>query len=404
MFLLSHMLKKFIRKGSLQIIDADQKTFIFGNGTAPFVVLRFHDKKLPLKLFLNPELRAGEAYMDGSMTFETGGVYDLLTLFGLNRTALGSYPLQSLLRKIWKALRGLQQYNPVKKSKQNVAHHYDLSKRLYELFLDKDLQYSCAYFKSPQDTLEQAQENKKEHIAAKLHLKKGQKVLDIGCGWGGLALYLARHADVEVLGVTLSTEQLDVARARAKDMKLDHRVRFELMDYRDVSGSFDRIVSVGMFEHVGAGHYDEFFAKVKELLTDDGIALLHSIGHMSPPGTTSPWIRKYIFPGGYSPALSETFAATERNYLWVSDVEILRLHYAETLKAWRERFEKNRAEIASLYDERFCRMWEFYLISAEMVFRQGSSMVFQMQLAKDRAAAPLVRVYENDIEPLALSA
>ena len=399
MLLLSHMLKKFITVGTLNIIDASGKRHEFGDTTQPSVTLRFHNKSLPRKLFLNPELHTGEAYMDGTLTFDGGGVYELLTLFGMNRKSLGTYPLQKALRKVWKAFRKLQQHNPAKKSQSNVAHHYDLSRKLYELFLDDDMQYSCAYFKTPEDTLEEAQLNKKQHIADKLHIKDGQKILDIGCGWGGMALYLASLADVQVLGVTLSKEQLAHAKERAKAMGLEHRVKFELMDYRHVKGPFDRIVSVGMFEHVGVGHYDEFFAKMKALLTEDGIALLHSIGHISPPGTTGPWLRKYIFPGGYSPALSEVFASTERNYLWISDMEVLRLHYAETLKAWHKRFEKNRAEIAELYDERFCRMWEFYLISCEMAFRRGSAMVFQLQMAKTPTAAPLVREYANQLNP-----
>ena len=398
MFLLSHMLKKFIRKGTLRIHDADGKLYSFGDETEPVVTLRFHDKSLAFKIFKNPELHTGEAYMDGTLTFEDSGVYDLLTLFGMNRHSLGSYPLQNVLRKVWKAFRTLQQHNPAKKSQQDVAHHYDLSRRLYELFLDEDLQYSCAYFLSPQDSLEEAQANKKRHIAAKLRLQDGQKILDIGCGWGGMALYLASLAEVEVTGVTLSKEQLEVARARAKELGLDHRVKFELQDYRHLEGPFDRIVSVGMFEHVGVGHYDEFFTKVKSLLSDDGLALIHSIGHMSPPGTTGPWIRKYIFPGGYSPSLSEVCAATERAYLWVTDVEVLRMHYADTLKAWRDRFEANRAEIEEIYDARFCRMWEFYLISAEMAFRRGSSMVLQIQLSKECLATPITRDYMHEAE------
>lgn len=391
MFLLSHMLTRFIRRGSLTIIDAEGVSHHFGDGTGEAVQLRFHDPKLPNKLFRNPELVTGEAYMDGTLTFDQGNVYALLALFGQNRSSAQSYPWQRMLRAAWRSVRRIRQYNPIGKAQQNVAHHYDLSRKLYALFLDEDLQYSCAYFKSEHDALEKAQENKKAHIAEKLYLKDGQRVLDIGCGFGGMALYLAKQADIHITGITLSSEQLDVARARAKAEGLQERVQFELIDYRKITGQFDRIVSVGMFEHVGVTHYDTFFSTLKSLLTDDGIALLHSIGHVSPPGTTSPWIRKYIFPGGYAPAMSEVFTATERNYLWVSDVEILRLHYAETLRHWRERFEANRAEIESMYDARFGRMWEFYLSSCEMVFRQGSSMVFQLQLASKRDAVPLTR-------------
>ncbi len=268
------------------------------------------------------------------------------------------------------------------RAQEHVAHHYDLSRELYELFLDKDLQYSCAYFRTEEDTLEEAQLNKKRHIAAKLALRPGQRVLDIGCGWGGLALHLAQEAGVDVLGVTLSTEQHKVAVERAAALGLSDRVRFELRDYREVTERFDRIVSVGMFEHVGVPHYPEFFGKINELLVDDGVMLLHSIGRMSPPGTTGHWLRKYIFPGGYSPALSEVFEVTEQNQLWVTDLEMLRTQYAHTLREWQLRFQANRDRAAALYDERFCRMWEFYLICAEMVFRHGSGLVFQMQLAR----------------------
>jgi cyclopropane-fatty-acyl-phospholipid synthase len=295
-------------------------------------------------------------------------------------------------------LRTFNQHNPIGKAQQNVAHHYDLSRELYELFLDKDMQYSCAYFLSPDDSLETAQDNKRRHIAAKLKLVPGQKVLDIGCGWGGLAIEIAKRADVEVLGVTLSKEQLKVATERAETLGLDNRVRFELLDYRSITERFDRIVSVGMFEHVGVIRYDEFFKKIFNLLIDDGFAVLHSIGHMSPPGSASPWLRKYIFPGAYAPAISEVFAATERQHLWVNDVEVMRVHYADTLVEWNKRFQENRQRIAELYDERFCRMWEFYLISAETMFRTGAGMVFQMQLSRTRDAAPLSRNYMFDIE------
>jgi cyclopropane-fatty-acyl-phospholipid synthase len=279
-----------------------------------------------------------------------------------------------------------------------VAHHYDLGNAFYKLFLDEGLFYSCAYFRDEHETLEQAQRNKCRLIAAKLNLKPGQKVLDIGCGWGGLARYLADIADVEVTGVTLSREQHALAVDAIAAAGLGNRVRIELKDYRALSERFDRIVSVGMFEHVGVGHYGEFFAKVNELMNDDGVMLLHSIGKMSPPGTASSWLRKYIFPGAYSPALSEVFPAVETNSLWVTDLEFLRVHYATTLRHWQDRFEANRAAIAQMYDERFCRMWEFYLISAEMMFRTGSQEVFQMQLARKRDAAPIVRDYVTDMQ------
>ncbi|MBT8440841.1 MAG: cyclopropane-fatty-acyl-phospholipid synthase family protein [Gammaproteobacteria bacterium] len=398
MKLLTHMLRKFIRRGTLRVIEADGHLTEIVGTDAPFATIRLSDPSLPLKLFRNPELYAGEAYMDGTLTFEDCMLEDFLGLFSINRATIANYPLQSVLRSISKLVRTFQQHNPIGRAQQNVSHHYDLSEELYRLFLDEDMQYSCAYFENGDETLEQAQEKKKRHIAAKLRLEDGQKILDIGCGWGGMALYLARCANVEVLGVTLSEEQHRVAVERARAAGLDDRVRFELRDYRHVNERFDRIVSVGMFEHVGVRRYDEFFGKVFELLTEDGLGLLHSIGHMSPPSTASPWLRKYIFPGAYSPALSEVFAATERQHLWISDVEVLRVHYADTLVEWNRRFQANRERVAELYDERFCRMWEFYLISAETMFRTGAQMVFHMQFARNREAAQLTRDYMFETE------
>jgi cyclopropane-fatty-acyl-phospholipid synthase len=391
-------LKSFIRTGTLNVIDAAGETHIFRGTPGPEVTMRLTDPTLYRTLFFNPELAAGEAYMDGRMSFEDSTLRDFLTLFSVNRLSLGSYPLQKVLRKISRGLKRFQQSNPVGKAQKNVAHHYDIGNDFYRLFLDQGMQYSCAYFTSDGNTLEEAQQNKLRLIASKLNLKAGQHVLDIGCGWGDMALYLARMESVNVLGVTLSREQCSLANERAKQLGVAGRVRFELRDYRDVTERFDRIVSVGMFEHVGAHHYDEFFAKVNELMTDDGIMLLHSIGHMSPPGTASPWLRKYIFPGAYSPALSEVFTSVEQNSLWVTDLEFLRLHYAKTLAHWERRFQTNRALVAQMYDERFCRMWEFYLISAEMMFRTGSQLVFHMQLAKRRDAAPIVRDYVTDVQ------
>jgi cyclopropane-fatty-acyl-phospholipid synthase len=336
--------------------------------------------------------------MDGRMSFEDSTLRDFLTLFSLNRLSLASYPLQKVLRRVSRMFKKGQQANPIGKAQQNVAHHYDLGNDFYKLFLDEGLQYSCAYFTNDDETLEQAQRNKLRLLAAKLNLSPGLKILDIGCGWGDLALYLARLADVEVVGVTLSKEQFELANARARKAGLDNRVRFELKDYRNVEDRFDRIVSVGMFEHVGVHHYGEFFGKINELMDDDGLALIHSIGHMSPPGTASPWLRKYIFPGAYSPALSEVFEVVEQNSLWVTDLEFLRLHYAKTLAHWAQRFEANRDKVEAMYDARFARMWEFYLISAEMMFRTGSQLVFHMQLARKRDAAPIVRDYITDLQ------
>lgn len=398
MFPLSEMLKSFVKVGSLTVIDAEGKTHVFAGGAGPEATMRLTDPTLYRKLFFNPELHAGEAYMDGRMSFPGSNLRAFLTLFSVNRLSLGNQPLQKVLRRVSRGLKRFQQANPVGKAQQNVAHHYDLGNAFYKLFLDTEMFYSCAYFRDEQETLEQAQRNKCRLIAAKLNLKPGQRVLDIGCGWGGLARYLAQIADVNVTGVTLSKEQHALAVDSIKARGLDSRVSILLRDYRELTGKFDRIVSVGMFEHVGVGHYGEFFAKVNELMTDDGVMLLHSIGHMSPPGTASPWLRKYIFPGAYSPALSEVFPAVENNSLWVTDLEFLRVHYATTLRHWHDRFEKNRTVVAEMYDERFCRMWEFYLISAEMMFRTGSQEVFHMQLARKRDAAPIVRDYITDVQ------
>jgi cyclopropane-fatty-acyl-phospholipid synthase len=392
------MMKSFVRVGTLKIIDADGKVHVFSGQPGPNVTMRLSDRSLYHKLVFNPELNAGEAYMDGRMSFEDSTLRDFLTLFSLNRLSLSSYPLQKVLRRVSRMFKKGQQANPIGKAQQNVAHHYDLGNDFYKLFLDEGLQYSCAYFTNDDNTLEQAQRNKLRLLAAKLNLSPGLKILDIGCGWGDLALYLARLADVEVVGVTLSKEQFELANARARKAGLDNRVRFELKDYRKVEDRFNRIVSVGMFEHVGVHHYGEFFGKINELMDDDGLALIHSIGHMSPPGTASPWLRKYIFPGAYSPALSEVFEVVEQNSLWVTDLEFLRLHYAKTLAHWAQRFEANRDKVEAMYDARFARMWEFYLISAEMMFRTGSQLVFHMQLARKRDAAPIVRDYITDLQ------
>ncbi len=401
MFPLSMLLRSFIRTGSLTVIDASGAKHVFGNpgasgGGAPDVTMRLTDASLYRKLFLNPELHAGEAYMDGRMSFPGSSLRDFLTLFSLNHQAFSAFPMQKAFQRVSKGLKRFQQANPVGKAQTNVAHHYDIGNAFFELFLDRGLFYSCAYFREEGESLEAAQINKCRLIAAKLQLKPGMKVLDIGSGWGGLAMYLARAADVEVLGVTLSKEQHALAEKRARDAGLSSRVRFELTDYRALTQKFDRIVSVGMFEHVGVAHYGEFFTKINDLLADNGLMLLHSIGKMSPPGVASPWMRKYIFPGAYSPALSEVFPAVETNSLWVTDLEFLRVHYATTLRHWHQRFEANRAKVAAMYDETFCRMWEFYLISAEMMFRNGSQEVFHMQLAKKRDAAPIVRDYVVD--------
>jgi len=336
--------------------------------------------------------------MEGTLTIEEGSLYDFIDLLAANLEGLPEGFLGRFLNGSVGVLRRLHQYNPVSRAARNTAHHYDLSDRLYELFLDHDRQYSCAYFCDSGEDLDTAQLNKKRHIAAKLLTRPGQRVLDIGSGWGGLALYLASECGVDVTGLTLSAEQHRVAVRRAAAAGLSDRVRFHLRDYRQEFGHYDRIVSVGMFEHVGLNHYDAFFAQLKSLLVPDGVALLHSIGRMDGPGSTHPWIRKYIFPGGYFPALSEVLPVVERSKLWVTDVEILRLHYAETLKSWRQRFERNRDRLRAIYDERFCRMWEMYLVGSEVAFRRGGCMVFQMQLAKAVDSVPMTRDYMLDWE------
>ena len=400
MYLLDKMLARAIAIGRLEIIDATGAHHVYEGAPGPHVTVRLNDAKLHQKLFLNPELHVGEAYMDGRLVVEQGSIRDLLTLFAENRTSFRGHPVQKLLRGTTKKLKRFLQRNTVKKSRENVRHHYDLSNAFYKLWLDQDMLYSCAYFSSPEDSLEQAQQNKLRHIAAKLDLKPGMRVLDIGCGWGGMALYLAKACDVEVVGVTLSTEQLAFAREDAKRRGLDHRVTFELIDYREVKGPFDRIVSVGMFEHVGVAQFDAYFGKIKELLKEGGLALVHSIGRKGGPGQTGAWVRRYIFPGGYSPALSETLQSIERSGLWVTDVEILRLHYAKTLRIWEQRFQMHRDEITKMMDERFCRMWEFYLIASELSFSHGKHMNFQIQLTKDVSAAKLTRDYMFEKEKL----
>jgi cyclopropane-fatty-acyl-phospholipid synthase len=396
--LLKQLFRHLIRKGTLRYIDAQGQTHVFAGEPGDTVTVRIHDPKLAWRLFLNPRLRLGEAYMDGSLTIEDGTIYDFLDLIGHNMMIAPRGILSPLYNGFGNFFRSVQQFNPLGRAQRNVAHHYDLSDTLYDLFLDGDRQYSCAYFTAPDQPLEIAQANKKRHIAAKLLLKPGQRVLDIGCGWGGLALYLGKECDVEVLGLTLSKQQLQVARRRAAAAGLAERVRFELLDYRQATGIFDRIVSVGMFEHVGVVHYPTFFRKVKDLLTEDGVALLHSIGRADGPGITNPWIRKYIFPGGYSPAISEVAPVVERTGLFITDIEVLRLHYAETLLAWRTRFLANRDKVRALYDDRFCRMWEFYLAGSEMAFRQQGHVNFQMQLAKQVDAVPITRDYITDWE------
>ncbi len=395
------LLNKVFKRGTLTVIWPDGSAGTYGSGL-PKAAVRVHGRSTLLAIALRPDLAFGEAYMDGRVTVEEGSIADVIEL-ALSNVPPGSERWITKARaRLRMYARPVTQFNPLKRSRTNVAHHYDLSGALFDLFLDADRQYSCAYFAHPAMTLEEAQAAKKRHIAAKLNLDRpGLKVLDIGSGWGGLALDLARDAKADVLGVTLSTEQLAMSNTRAQSSGLADRCRFELADYRSLTGRFDRVVSVGMFEHVGVNHYGAFFAKLRDLLAPDGVALLHTIGRTDGPGAADPWTTKYIFPGSYAPAMSEVLTAIERSGLYVMDVEILRLHYAETLKAWRTRFLTNRAKAAALYDERFCRMWELYLASAEMSFRYARNVVFQFQLAKRIDAVPITRDYMLDSEQAA---
>jgi cyclopropane-fatty-acyl-phospholipid synthase len=396
--LLARLFERIIRKGRLRVIDARGREHCFAGSPACDVAIRLHDPALHWKLLVRPRLYLPEAFVDGTLTIKEGSLYDLLDLLAVNLEGLPAGPVTSLLNGSLALFRRIHQYNPVARARRNAAHHYDLSDELYELFLDRDRQYSCAYFHDGDDDLDTAQLAKKRHLAAKLLIRPGHRVLDIGSGWGGLALYLATKCGADVTGLTLSVEQHKAATQRAAAAGLADRVRFLLRDYREERGRYDRIVSVGMFEHVGVNHYKVFFERLKSLLAPDGVALLHSIGRMDGPGATHPWIRKYIFPGGYIPALSEVVPVVERLKLWITDVEILRLHYAETLQSWRRRFEHNRDRLRAIYDERFCRMWEVYLTGSEIAFRRGGCMVFQMQLAKEVDSVPIIRDYMLDWE------
>jgi cyclopropane-fatty-acyl-phospholipid synthase len=394
---LDAILKRFITRGRLAVRWPDGSTRVYAGppGSGSEAAIRLRDERTVRRLVLRPALGFGEAYMDGALEAEGCSIYDVLDVAADNVMANGNgHPVARLHASLAVARRRLDQFNRAPRARRNAAHHYDLNGRLYSLFLDRDRQYSCAYFPRGDETLEEAQAAKKRHIAAKLCLDRPElEILDIGSGWGGLALTLARDYGARVLGITLSAEQLNESRARAAADGLQDRVSFELLDYRAVERRFDRIVSVGMFEHVGVGYYRAFFETVARCLAPDGVALLHAIGRNEGPGSTNPWIAKYIFPGGYCPALSEVFPAIERSRLLTTDMEILRLHYAETLRHWRRRFAANRDAIAALYDERFCRMFEFYLAGAEVSFRRENMIVFQIQLAHEQTAVPLTRDY-----------
>jgi len=396
--LLDKVMQRFVSKGALTVILPDGTSTTYGTGGKPSATIKINDPALPMALVKNPELVAGEAYMDGRLEMVDCTIHDFLTVFANNRDGLRKGPIRSKVKAWNKKIKRWHQRNPRAASSVNVKAHYDISNELYKMFLDEDMQYSCAYFSDPYMTLEEAQLAKKRHIAAKLDLKAGQRVLDIGCGWGGMAMHLAKEHGVKVVGVTLSTQQHALAIERVKAAGLEDLVDIRLQDYRDVEGPFDRIVSVGMFEHVGIGHFAEYFETIRELLTDEGVALVHSIGRKGGPGTTGAWIRKYIFPGGYSPALSETFAEIEKAGLWVSDCEILRLHYAYTLAEWNKRCQAQKAEIVEMMGEEFFRMWEFYLSISELSFQLGKHMNFQIQLTKDVHALPVTRDYMVDEE------
>jgi cyclopropane-fatty-acyl-phospholipid synthase len=390
---LERVLRQIVKRGSLAVTDAEGRQQLFGDGTGEQLAFRLADRATELKLSVYPEFVIGEAYMDGRLQLEGGSIFDLLSLFLSNIEGRELHPVLKWPARVRRLFKDLQQFNPASRARRNVAHHYDLSGALYDLFLDRDRQYSCAYFEMTDQSLEDAQLAKKRHLAAKLAIKPGMKVLDIGSGWGGLGLYLAEVCGAEVLGITLSEEQHKLSNERAAQRGVADRVSFKLLDYRKLEGRFDRIVSVGMFEHVGVVHYGQFFRRVRNLLTDDGIGLLHSINRSDGPGVTSKWIAKYIFPGGYIPALSEVVPVMESSNLYITDVEILRLHYAETLKEWARRFADHRDRAREIYDERFCRMWEFYLAAAETSFRYGGMNNFQIQFARHQNVLPLTRDY-----------
>jgi cyclopropane-fatty-acyl-phospholipid synthase len=397
MWLLDRLLRRAINRGALDLTTHDGTLHRYGDPAADAVRIRLTDAATAGRIARNPALGAGEAFVDGRLLVEDGDVLQLLDLVSGNLRWDRSNALRVALWNQQRLAARWDELNARARSKRNVAHHYDLSDSLYDLFLDEERQYSCAYFREgnqgPDSDLSQAQRDKLDHIAKKLCLKPGMRVLDIGCGWGGMARHIHKVSGAEVLGVTLSEEQLRYARAKAEEMGISGKVRYELMDYRDVKGPFDRIVSVGMFEHVGRPNYGTYFDTVARLLTEDGIALIHTIGRAGGPGATDPWTAKYIFPGGYTPAYSELAKHIERAWLWPTDIEVWRMHYAWTLEHWLKRCRARKADIVALYDERFFRMWEFYLAGAIMAFRHDDHLVWQIQLSRKRDAVPLTREY-----------
>jgi len=387
-------LNNLFKDDGFELIDSNSKKYVIGNPIKEKpIVIKLLDQKLMQKLLINPDLYFGEAYMDGSLVIENGTLTEFLELAfkNIGRGNINSYG--AIIKKIRGTFGYLTNLNKIIKSKENVAHHYDISEKLYDLFLDENRQYSCAYFKNDNDTLEQAQSNKIDHIIKKLNIQPNQKVLDIGSGWGTLALAIAKKTNATVTGITLSENQFEYSNNKAKEMNLSNQVDFKLIDYRQLNEKFDRVVSVGMFEHVGRNFYKTYFNTVFKLLSEKGIALIHTIGSSMPPRDPQPWIQKYIFPGGYTPSLSEVAKPIEKSGLIVSDIEVLRMHYAHTLRNWKERFLSKKDIVLGMFDEKFFRMWEFYLASCEMAFKWGDQVVFQLQLSKDNISVPNTRDY-----------
>ena len=387
-------LNSLFKHDGFELIDSNSKKYVIGKPSREKPIsLKLLDPKLMQKLLLYPDLYFGEAYMDGSLVIENGNITEFLDLAfkNIGRGNINSYG--AVIKKLRGTYRYLTSFNKIVKSKENVAHHYDISEKLYDLFLDENRQYSCAYFKNENDTLEQAQNNKIHHIIKKLNIRPNQKVLDIGSGWGTLALAIAKETQASVTGITLSENQFKYSKNKAKEMNLSNKVDFKLIDYRQLNEKFDRVVSVGMFEHVGRKFYRTYFNKVFKLLNERGIALIHTIGSSMPPRDPQPWIQKYIFPGGYTPSLSEVANPIENSGLIVSDIEVLRMHYAHTLRNWKERFLSKKDIVLDMFDEKFFRMWEFYLASCEMAFKWGDQVVFQFQLSKDNNSVPNTRDY-----------
>ena len=393
MYLLN-FLRKLIKDDGFELVDANKKSHIIGKPKKENPIkLKILDKSLHWKLLMNPDLYLGEGYMDGSIVIENGTLTEFLDIALKNVGRKHTNEISNILRKFRRVYRYLTNLNLIGKSKENVAHHYDISEKFYDLFLDEKRQYSCAYFKNEDDTLEIAQNNKIDHIIKKLNLKPNQKVLDIGCGWGTLAIDIAKKTQCEVVGITLSENQLEYAKKKAKEMNLENQVEFRLADYRQLNEKFDRVVSVGMFEHVGRNFYKKYFNKVYDFLNEDGVALIHTIGSVNPPRPPQPWITKYIFPGGYTPSLSEVSAPIEKSGLILSDIEVLRTHYQHTLRNWKDRFMSKKEHVLEMFDEKFFRMWEFYLVGCEMAFKWGDQVVFQLQLTKKLKATPITRDY-----------